>query len=188
MDELSPFTDTSLNSAIDLIEQILDDSAKTVVRVAPLHLLTPVAITGTPVPNSPATGVLTIPLDTDFLRIHGIKLTEWDKEVSRAITVEDPKYKLQTNLVTRGGTVKPVVVLKSTIAGKTINCYSYVTSPALDYANYVPFTVAEACDDTIFDPIAWQCAGDVMAAISGSPAKEVPQLAYLKVKEFFNTQ
>lgn len=183
IDELSPFSDTDLNPSIENIDPVLDNSARTIARVAPNSLLTPATISGTPVVDTPVSGVITIPLSADFLKIHSVKLTDWQQEVTRPITVEDPKYKLQRYPTLRGGTAKPVVVLKSTATGKAIECYSYSTNATVQYALYVAFTVAEALPDDLLEPIAWQCAADVIMSMKGNP-----EGALLKVQEFFKTQ
>lgn len=183
IDELSPFTDTSLNPNIDVIEQVLDNSAKTIARVAPLQLLVPTVITGTPVVDSPVTGVITIPLDSDFLRLHSVKLTDWNIEVTEPIGVDNPKYKFQKYPSLRGGIDKPVVVLKSAVGGGIIECYSYLTTNTVAYQNYIPFTVAEALDADLEEAIAWQCAADVILIMKGNA-----EGALLKVQEFFKTQ
>jgi len=183
IDELSPFSDTDLNPSIENIDPILDNSARTVARVAPNSLLIPAAITGTPVVDSPVSGVITIPLAADFLKLHSVKLTDWNQEVNKAITVEDPKYALQKYAAIRGGISKPVVVLKSTAAGKTIECYSYSTLSTVESALYIAFTVAEALPDDLLEPIAWQCAADVIMSMKGDPSG-----ALLKVQQFFKTQ
>ena len=85
IDELSPFSDTDLNPSIENIDPVLDNSARTIARVAPNSLLTPATISGAPVVDTPVSGVITIPLSADFLKIHSVKLTDWQQEVTRPI-------------------------------------------------------------------------------------------------------
>lgn len=183
IDELNPFTDTSLNPSIDIIEHILDNSARVIALFAPLQLLTPKEITGTPLIDLPERGVITIPLDSDFLKLHSIKLTDWKTEVTIPIGVTDPRYKYQKYFPLRGGVYKPVVVLKSTEKGKILECYSYLVEKTIDYKNYIPFTTAQALPVDLKEVIAWQCAADLIQILKGNP-----ELAKAKVQEFFNVQ
>jgi len=182
IDELSPFDDTSLVPSINLIDKVLDDSAKTILLALPLHLLTPKAFTGTITPTGNTGHIV---LDTDFLRLHSFKMTEWNTEVTQAITPSNPKYALQKYPVTMGGVNKPVVVIKSDSTGKKLYYYSIPTGKThtIDYAYYIPLSVAEALPDDILDVVAWQCAADVILIMKGDPKG-----ALLKVEEYIKLQ
>ncbi len=182
IDELSPFTDTSLNPSIDVIDKVLDNSAKTMLLALPLYLLTPTAITGA----ITATGNIGfVPLTSDFLRLHSFKMTSWETEVTQAITPDNPKYALQKNKVTRGGINKPIVVIKSDNTGKKLYYYSIPTGEThtMEYGYYISSVVAETLPDNILDVVAWQCAADVILIMKGDP-----QGALLKVQEYIKLQ
>jgi len=182
IDELSPFNDTSLVPSVNVIDKILDNSAKTILLALPLHLLTPTVFTGT-ITQTGNTGHVT--LDNDFLRLHSFKMTEWDTEVTQAITPANPKYILQKNPITMGGVNKPVVVIKSDSNGKTLYYYSIPTggTHTLEYAYYIPLMTAENLPDDILDVVAWQCAADVILIMKGDPKG-----ALLKVEEYIKLQ
>jgi len=186
IDELSPFTDVSLNTSIDLVDKIIDDSAKTIMLAAPLYLLTPIELS-TPT-AARLNGVVKIDLPVDFLRLHSVKLTEWKIEVTDTIKTDNPLYKLQKYAPLRGGAQKPVVVIKSTPTHPVIECYSYIDVETIDYIYYIKEldpteTDATSFPDNISDIISWQCAADVIGIMNGNPEK-----ALLKVQEKLTIQ
>lgn len=183
IDELSPFEDNSLNPDINLIDKVLDDSAKTIMLVAPLHLLSPIAIVTTSL--SEDGGIVKIPLDDNFIRLHSIKLTEWKTEVNKAITPDDPLYKLQKYEALRGGVQKPVVVLKNDTTGKYLECYSCGVDSTVKSAFYIKELGEDAATfpDNICDIISWQCAADVILIMKGDPSG-----ALMKVQECIKIQ
>ena len=285
IDELSPFTDTSLNPSIDVIDKVLDNSAKTMLLALPTYLLQPVEIisllspinlstvvstagtlsgtyyykvsasidgvnfsdvstevsgtadggatvgglviiwdafagatkyrvwrgtvsgaedeyydvTGSltllddgsivftsgsvPTAVSNNSGVVTISLGSDYLKLHSVKLKEWVIEVNKAIDSREPKYKLQSYSTLRGGQQKPIAAIKSSLSGKVLECYSYSTDPSIEYGYYIKNDVAENLSDNILDVVAWQCAADVIIIMKGDP-----QGALLKVQEYIKLQ
>jgi hypothetical protein len=199
LDEISPFADDEVD-AVQLIDKILDESATTIRLKAPVSLLNHVGIDVT-LHQSRADGTGYIPLAQDFLRLHTFKLNLWKVPVSEAniIDINHPKYKLQQHTSTRGGTVKPVVVIrplvpailvpKWTLNQRMLEYFSVPVGTAtphdIDYARYIKTGTAQEIEDILVDTLAWQCAGDVYV-IQEMP--EQAQVAYAKVKEFIDKQ
>jgi len=111
IDELSPFSSEELNPSIELIDSLLDDSDTEIRRKVPVHLVDPAIFdASSPIDNGDGTGY--IPLPSDFLRLHSFKMAEWAVTLNQPISESSPKYPLQKNTVTRGGVVKPVIVIR----------------------------------------------------------------------------
>lgn len=195
LDEISPFADDEVD-AVSLIDRILDESANTVRLAAPVHVLSNVGIDVTAhISNANGSGY--VPLDTNFLRLHTFKMALWNIPVSVAISMDNPKYKLQHHTVTRGGTIKPVVVIRANLlpvvspklsGGMLLEYYSVPNDPnphIIEYARYVRNVPAQEAEAILIDTIAWQCAGDVYVV---QEMPEQAQVAYAKVKEFIDKQ
>jgi len=142
IDELSPFASTELNPSIDLIDSLLNDSDTEIRRKIPVHLISPSMFSvAALVDNGDKTGY--IPLPPDFLRLHTFKMTDWTRAMTEAISEANPKYNLQRNSVTRGGTIKPVIVLRwlSDAASPALGCLQSQTFEAT--ASQTAFVVTE---------------------------------------------
>ena len=108
-------SDTDNSNVIDLyINSLLDETAKHIHQTAPLHAIVPNdggAIDS--VENADGSGYVYLP--SDYLRFVAFKMQGWSQDVTEPITINDPRYKLQKYLPTRGGAAKPVVALNSSI-------------------------------------------------------------------------
>ena len=205
LDELSPFEDVNVD-AVDMIDKVLDDSGNTIRRIVPTHLLDAVDLFTDPnnhIENADGSGLIIIGNKTEsiFIRLHSLKLNQWEVPVTKTISVDDPKYKLQRYSATRGGLCKPVAVLRyhyqpSTptfpfvVDGMVIEYFSVPagTSHTVDYAKYVMSGPAQDLTiqtNLLVDPLAWQCAGDIYLI---QEKKEQAELAYAKVQEFIKQQ
>ncbi len=130
IDELQPqqegvqFIDVSsedISNVLDLyINGLLDEAAKHILQIAPLHVIIPTdgsSMAPLPSDGSPA-GTPTSPfgygiLPDDYLRYVSFKMNTWLQEVMRPILITDNKYKHQKYTATRGGITKPVTALNS---------------------------------------------------------------------------
>lgn len=101
------------SNIIDLyINSILDECAKHIEQIAPLHVIIPKdGSTIVPIDNEDNSGYIYLP--DDYLRFVSFKMEGWLQEINNPILPTDPKYKLQRYTSTRGGASKPVVVLNS---------------------------------------------------------------------------
>ncbi len=191
LDELTPasLSTSELNSAIDLIEKTLDESAIAILLMYPLYLLPVSDITGAQSINSDlygrsTDGVGTIKCALDFLRLHTFLMEEWLRPVSDVITEDSPKYKLQWNTITRGGIAKPVVVLSKNTAGNLVLMYVSVplgSAHTVTIKRYVPETLPEDLPDVLINGLAWHCAASVLQILSED--MEAAKLAMGKVYE-----
>jgi len=114
LDEISPYDTSDVIPSAALADKLMDESAKTMLRSVPLHLVKPKNLTILS-PNhvyDNTTGVGHIVLPTDYLRLYSFKLTEWSRSISVAITEQHPLFNLQKSRITRGKPNKPVCVLR----------------------------------------------------------------------------
>lgn len=130
IDELQPqqegvqFIDVSsedISNVLDLyINGLLDEAAKHILQIAPLHVIIPTDgsdMAPLPSDGSPA-GTPTSPfgygiLPDNYLRYVSFKMNTWLQEVMRPILITDNKYKHQKYAATRAGIVKPLTALNS---------------------------------------------------------------------------
>lgn len=182
MDEISPYESGEIvnNSFID---ELLDDSVKTLLLKLPGYLTNPVSMdiaSGTS--NDDGSGYVELP--DDFIRLVSFKMTEWNRAVTTPISEDHPKYNLQKNTILRGKPAKPVVVLRNiydSTSKKILEYYSVSSDHTIDRALYVKSDVAENLPDEIIDALAYQCAADAFVILEqGDQAK----LALTKVDEF----
>lgn len=184
IDEVSSFNDAKIDT-VDQIDNFLDDATDIINIKAPSHLLTSSDIPTTGlVDNGDNTGHIALP--SDFLRLHSFKMGVWKESVIEPITNYDPRYKFQKYVATRGGINKPIVVIHHRMSGgKLERCLEYYSviddDHGVDHATYVKDEVAENLADILVEPLAWQCAADVLQAF-GDP--EGSALARKKVEEF----
>lgn len=91
-------------------------------------------------------GVGTIEVPTDYGRLQELRLSCWSRSVYEAILPGTPQYRRQQNLVTRGGTVRPVVALVPKGEGRVLELYSvpiWDSRVKVDEASYVSVPVIE---------------------------------------------
>ena len=110
IEEITPFDNDEVASE-SLIDELLNDSDTEIRRKLPIHLIRPTILdTSSIVNNGDGTGYINLP--DDFLRLHSFKMSEWARSICEAISEANPKYNLQKSTITRGGTIKPVVVIR----------------------------------------------------------------------------
>lgn len=169
MDEFTPEgVDTPFE---DYIGPVLDECARELLERASLHLLTPTAIPVTS-GDPPVSTIIYyndkayIPVPADYVKLYEIRFPEWQKSVRRAISVEDPEYKIQENQYAKGGNARPYVALITTqINGGSTNKYfecGYVEDPDPETLTPIALYVAECkpeqLPDIFADAISWGTA------------------------------
>lgn len=195
LDELTPFDEGLAvalpNAAIKpveaYIEEALDEAAKEVLLRVPLHLLQPERVSvPIAVPDVDGSGYVDCP--ADFLRLYSFKMKGWHREVERPISEGHPSYKLQRNHHTRGGIVKPVVVLnhrktatKELVYFSLPNGVSHIVEKFL----YVPIRKAEAVADTMKDLVVWVCTRKVFE-VFGSKSAEIAETEVQRLLQMEN--
>ena len=188
LDEVTPFENAIVDD-VDLIDKVLDEAAIKLLMVAPLH-----TIRGYKMSTSGYTenmdnddkGIGCLPLPSDFLRLHGIKVSVWQRVVTRAYDDTSHMANLQKSIVTRGGYAKPVCILSYTESStsdsvfglgdnnagfyyeRVLYLYSVPDNATFDVCSYVPRLLPEQLQSNLIDSLSWQCAGDVLT-ITGNP-------------------
>lgn len=100
-----------------------------------------------------------MPMPTDFLRVHSVKLGSWARVANSAISSQNPLYAIQRNPYTRGKSERPVVAMRD----GELELYSWVRrNDKFDVFKYVQRVEArrEAGEDADFvcDKVAGYCA------------------------------
>ena len=184
MDEATPFDENEL-VADTTIDGFLDKAAEEILLKVPLSLITPaeLSLTGATT-NADGSGQVLVP--SDYLRLHSFKQTEWKEAVTKTITEQDPKFKLQKFTTTRGKPSKPVVVdmyyKKSSSVVRILRWFSIKSAAVTEYAFYVKSIGAfTTIADNIANVTAYQAAGNIFLSENRpDQAKEM----YLKIDEF----
>lgn len=87
-------------------------------------------------------GVVTMGIPADFGRLYELKMECWKRSVYEAIAHDTPQYRRQHNLVTRGGTVRPVVAIVPCGESRRLELYSVPVGDEkagqVERAMYVP--------------------------------------------------
>lgn len=115
LDEITSLDEFQQVPTVGLIDTLMDESTISMLRNAPLHLLPSVKINVTSLTLNhyknmdDGTGYVGLP--DDFLRLYRFKMAAWQRTATEAISIHNPKYKLQSSKHTRGGLVKPVVAI-----------------------------------------------------------------------------
>ena len=161
MDEFTP--DEGVGLPFDeYIGPTLDECAREVLEKAPLFLITPTAI--------PLTGVIYkddkayLPVPTDYVKLYEVRYPLWKKSVRRAISTQDPEYKIQENEYIKAGYARPVVAIVNTSltggpAANYLECGKVIdTGSGTPVALYVKTDKPENLNDVLLDPLSWLCA------------------------------
>lgn len=185
MEELTPFDDglIVLNSDVKPIESYIEEAIQPALDqlliFCPLHLTTAANLPTmtSVVSGTRKIGYITIP--DDFLRIHTIKINNWEKAVHRAISVENPEYALQQNPFTRGGSAKPVVAkadkleLYTLKEGDTVEKATYIQRPDIEDLNL---------NQKLFEPACHMIAAEVLAIFGSKQAEYMAAKAQELIK------
>ena len=163
-------TEPNISNPLDLlINAHLDECTKDVILSAPLTVLFPTGMpsgSGTPFDDS-KTGYVVLP--DNFLRLSSFKMADWKKDLSEAISTQNPKYKKQQFKFLRGSVSFPVAVFNWKLISQTnkriIEYYSISSSHVVEKLFYIPETTAEnfvTVNPNLLDSLAWMCAGKIM--------------------------
>lgn len=150
----------------EYIGPVLDESAREVLERSPLHLLSPTAL--------PLTGVVYdddrayIPVPADYVRLYEIRYPLWKRSVRKAVSAEDPQYKVQENEYIRGGYGRPcVAIVHTTVNGgdvtKYFECSKVIESASITpIALYVKTDKPENLNDIFSDALTWLCSSKLL--------------------------
>jgi hypothetical protein len=189
IDELSPFLDSEASLDSDAlvhpvrkyIDETLDGATDSVRMAAPLHRLDTKALTGSlqPVSLNSEITYYTLALPDDFLRIANIRMSNWERSCTQAVTNGGEAYRLLRNPHTTAGSTKPAVV----VAGSILELYgSRITGATLQDKEYIHrwrFTETDIAVDLLaLEAIYWRCAVEVLSIMGrAEAAKQAEQFA-----------
>lgn len=197
LDEVTPFENTE-SDTVDLIDLCLDEAAIEILQTVPLNTIRPYKLSvDEEYYYLREDNVVVLELPDDFLRLHSFQIDGWQKVVTKAYDEESSIANLQKNPYTRGGIVKPVCIIGYKISeseGSTSDSIgSYVTKHMYIYSApesnkigylkhwYIKRLLPEQLQSNLIDPLAWQCAGNILH-ITGN--HEQAQVCYLHVAKF----
>lgn len=174
MEEISPFDDglQVLNSEVQPIQSYIEKSIPSaldeLLLFCPLHYTTGVNLPSMTriTSGTREIGIITVP--DDFIRIHTIKATKWERPVHRHISVENPEYTQQLNPYTRGGNAKPVVV-----KNQKLELYTLETGDTIETAKYVQRPDVEdiQLNQQLYEPLCYLIASKVYAIFNDKRAE-----------------
>lgn len=151
----------------DYIGPLLDESARDILKRAPLYLMTPssILLTNTLYADDKSY----IPAPANFIRLYEIKYPLWKRSVSEAISRQNPGYQVQENEYLKSGYGRPsVTIVETAINGGTVAKYlecGKVVDPApgtlTPIATYVKTDVAENLNDLLVDSLTWLTASKI---------------------------
>lgn len=164
-------TEPNVTNPLDLfINGILDECTKQVMLMAPIHILTPLTAsptvtTITTYPNGRKS--CSVELPADFLRLHTLKLSDWERAVNIPGSVSDSRYKRQGNQWMCGTISKPEAFLAhrnvSGTVKRILEAYTtLVAVPAIGQFLYIAETLPENLQDNIVDALTWYAAGRIL--------------------------
>jgi hypothetical protein len=107
-------------------------------------------------------------LDSDFLKIDHVQMTDWERPVYDVIMEDSPLYSYQRNPYTRAGKHKPVVVLTNRDGfNKRLECYTTDTTGDVYYIKRQFLTSSEQdfFDKSLEDRLVIICAMRVLEII-----------------------
>lgn len=178
LDEISPsgslIVDVGVedNNPLDeIINNLLDESAKEVLIKAPVIRLNATKATETATQDPRDSKIGTIDIPEDFLRIVELKMADWYRSVTEIHAQGTPIANMQYNKYTRAGVVKPIAVLSHRENKTVIEYYSVNTSHAIDRFMYIKKESAENIPEILQDALCWICASRVLFATGSSVEK-----------------
>lgn len=165
------------------VEEFLTDACKTIVAIAPPHLLSLGNITIAPTKNEDGSGYVALP--ADFERIVEFKMKGWQR-VATIIQTSDPIYKNQFNKYTRGGIAKPIAVLTKDGETKKLEYFSLPDNlnHAIEKATYVKTCLPNQLDDRLAEGLCWLAASMILTVTN---EKEQGEYCNIKFKETLET-
>lgn len=179
MDEMTP--DGVSVPFEESIGPVLDDCAKELLRVAPLHILPHTNLVLTSMTYDTANFKAYIPIPTDFIRIGRVLFPRWEKAVTVAVKIDSPEYVLQNNKYTRGGYSRPVVALVNK-GTNLIECSKVDGSVILEKtpseATYIKTTLPELLPDVLIDTLEWLAVSNLLQITGDLNGTKLAQARY----------
>lgn len=179
MDEMTP--DGVSVPFEESIGPILDDCAKDILRVAPLHLLPHTNLVLSSMSYDNTNYRAYIPIPADFIRIGRILFPRWEKAVTVAVKIDSPEYVLQNNKYTRGGWSRPIVALvnKGTNlleCAKVDGSVSGEKTPT--EATYIKTLLPEELPGALIDSLEWLAVSNLLQITGDINGTKLAQARY----------
>lgn len=174
MDEINPLD--AINVLPNpVVEGLLDESAKNILRSAPSYLLPLTDFSSLPGVGIPSTEVIIQQqkLPATFLRLIRFRLSDWIRPCTMAVQEGSPLHNLQHHKYTFGGTSRPVVALVNGAMGKSIEYYTALaTSPTISEAYCVVEIPVESFPNDLLEALYWYTAAVAFQVFEmGEPMK-----------------
>jgi hypothetical protein len=145
-----------------MIDQMLDECAYMILRIAPVHKLSVTKSTLLAVMNPIDNLIGSVVVPADFVRIVDFKMKDWERSVHELQSPESPLAVRQSNKWLRAGTAKPVAILQSGNAGNTIEYFSVKSSHDIERYHYIKRELAQFIPSGVQDALCWLCASKVL--------------------------
>lgn len=182
MDELTPFDEgliisdgMNTNPVFEHIDGVVDECVHEVVLQAPVHLLIAKSFSGDiTIANEIANAIM----PDDFVKIASVEFPEWERPVFKAISDLDPLYTQQKNKYTRGGSAKPVVVVRTENNKRFIECYT-VSSAENAKIRYIGTHAIDQVPDKLLPALEWYVASKVFASMDEPKKAEEANKQYI---------
>jgi hypothetical protein len=160
----------NISDPLDIfINALLDESAKHLLLMAPLHALTAkigsvTAYQITAFDNGRKSGWVKLP--DDFLRLVSFQMQDWERPVIIPVSSTSKLYLKQHNQWLCGANSKPVAAFTSRNDSGTsklvLEYFTVTASHTVDHFLYIPETLAENVQSNLTDALEWICAGKIL--------------------------
>ncbi|MBV5282158.1 MAG: hypothetical protein JZU53_06930 [Paludibacter sp.] len=186
MEEVTPFDEglavlsSDVKPITNYIEENIQPALDELLMICPLHLTTPVTL---PTVLSYGRKIGTLVLPDGFLRLHSFKMSNWERVVTRPISIENPQYQDQFVRWGRGGNAKPVIVRNS----DKLEIYTFDTDSTPVIAKYVQrvnTTSNIEINQKLVDPLCALIAAKVLRIFGSEQQRVMMQ----EVDEFIKSE
>lgn len=150
-----------------LIRSKITEGVRRVHLLSPTHLLEDGHLFGEAVyRNEDGSGWILLP--DDFMRLVAFKMSDWERTLYNAITVEDPRYRKQSSRYggIRGNRQKPVCAIASRPEGKVLEFYSSGEDAWVERGIYIPYPMIDRHDGVDICERCYQGAVYMIAALT----------------------
>lgn len=172
IDEIYP-DDDSLNMSAFNIENFIDDAARWVVMVAPIHALGEGADFSDAEHTHNDDGSGSVNLPQHFLRLISFQMNDWALPLMGGLYQDDARYRQQSNLVLRGTPYRPMVFVCN--GRHTLEYYTSATDTIKQARCFSMDKVGDDYPDGLDDITAWKTAELVLSAMNDVNAMQICQ-------------
>lgn len=152
--------DAAMYPIVKYIDEYLDEAAWKVLVLVPNHRLSAVAADFPLSTFNVVDGIGYIDLPSDYVKVFGIKMKRWERELTLPLKATDDDYKIQMHAHTRGIHVKPMIAVAF---GKLelYSCKDTDTSSDIEEAKYIKRIAAERMPSEFDELLTLICASIV---------------------------